>query len=81
MGAQGVQGQAKGLHDGNGGGRDPAAALAHRNGYRGQTGQTINRSYTQTWPPVVTYYVEGRQNVPAKPYLLDRRVKCGFITV
>ncbi len=67
MGAQGVQRQAKGLHDGNGGGSDTATAPANRDSYGGQTGQTINRSYTQTWPPVVTYYVEGRQIVPDKP--------------
>jgi hypothetical protein len=67
MGAQGVQRQAKGLHDGNGCGGDAATASADERRYGGQTGETVNRSYTQTWPPVVTNYVEGRSIVPAKP--------------
>jgi hypothetical protein len=71
MGAQGVQRQAKRLHDGNGGGSDPAATPANGYRYGGQTGQTINRSYTQAiasgW-----YLLRGRTlNRSRKRYLLD----------
>jgi hypothetical protein len=60
MGAQGVYRQTKGLHDGNGSGRDAATVLANGHCYGGQTGETLDGTYTQIWPPVVTYYVEGR---------------------
>src|ERR1700722_6994039 len=79
VGAQGIQRQAKGLDDGNGGSGDAAAALAHRYRYSGQTGQTINRSYTQNMASGC-YLLRGRTPKRSRKALSNRRVKRGFIT-
>jgi hypothetical protein len=79
VGAQGIQRQAKGLDDGNSGGSDAATALAHRDSYRRQTSQTINRSYTQNMASGC-YLLRGGTPKRSRKALSIRRVKRGFIT-